>query len=165
MRGTLQDRVCPRLGDSWCIPSGSRRTSSPTRAGRGKWWHPEMERGLSGLSISTAQLLGRRSLKLVGTGKRGNVVMPTQRTFLALCGSSSEYSFARLIRTFEPLKVPSRAWPIFRRESGSVHDSGKISRVPHISLSSCRSSWNAWLVGSEIPARTYGGVGYRSSLR
>lgn len=122
-------------------------------------------------SVSTARPLGGKSLKLVDTGEQGNTATPTEHTFLAFCGSSSEYTLICLTRTFESLKVPSRAWPMtagspmFRRESGSTQDCGKIPWAPHISLSSCRNSWNAWLVGSETPARTYTSIEYRSSLK
>ena len=83
--------------------------------------------------------------------------------------SPAKFIPTRLIRTFKPLKVPSHAWsiaaggPTFRRESGSAHDFGKISRAPHRSVSSCRHSWNAWLVGTGM--RTYTGVEYKYLLR
>jgi len=86
-----------------------------------------------------------------------------ERAFLTFCESPSGYILTCLIWTFEPPRVPSYRHPetdgrlMSRKESGRVHDFGSSSLAPHISPSSCRDSWNAGLVWSEIPMRTYPG--------
>ena len=56
------------------------------------------------------------------------------RTSLIFCESPSEDILTYLMRTFEPLNNPTYTHP--RRDSGSVHDSGSTSLMPHIHLSS-----------------------------
>lgn len=106
-------------------------------------------------------------LELIGTGEQGKMA-----ALIQLTSRSPGMSIpTRLTRTFEPLKVPSCTGPIvagrpmFRRESGSVHISGKICRAPHISVSSRRHSWNAWFVGMGVVVRIYTCVEYGSLQR
>ena len=75
-----------------------------------------------------------------------------RRTSLASWVSSLECVRTRLIRTFEPLNVPSYTHP--RSESESVHLLGRTFLTPHILLSSSSGSRNGKLLGSEISRRT-----------
>lgn len=60
------------------------------------------------------------------------------RTSLTFCELPLGSILTRLIRTFEPSKIPSYTHP--RRESESVHDFGSTSLTLHIFLSSCSDS-------------------------
>ena len=70
--------------------------------------------------------------------------------------SFPEDSFIRLTRTFEPLNTPSYTHP--RRGSGSMHDFGSTSLMPHILLSSWSGGWNKPPDLSGMPTRTYTGI-------
>ena len=80
-------------------------------------------------------------------------------TSLAFFGSPPRYILTRLIRTFEPLKVPSNTHP--RRDSESVHDIGSTSPTPAIFLSSSKDSRNAGFARSGMLLRTCAEIEYR----
>ena len=72
-------------------------------------------------------------------------------TSLTFWGSPFECVRTRLIRTFDPLNVPSYTHP--RSESESVHVFGRTLLTPHILRSSSSGSRNGTLLGSEISQR------------
>ena len=78
------------------------------------------------------------------------------RTSLAFCWSPPGHTLTRLMRTFNPSKVPSYTHP--RRDSGTVHDSGRTSLTPHIFLRSCSDRRNKTLVRSEMSVRIWNSV-------
>jgi len=120
---------------------------------------------LGALSVSTVRPLGRVPVELTRIEQQGNMLELIQHTWFAFRWSFTRCVITCLIRTLEPFQVPSRKRPIqviFRRETGSVYDLGKIWRALHISLSSWSNPWNASLVGTGIAVRIYTGVEYRS---
>jgi hypothetical protein len=78
-----------------------------------------------------------------------------EHTSLTSCGSPPGYALMRLMRTFEPLKVPSYTHP--RRVSEIVHDSGSTPLTPHTFLSSRSDSRNGALARSDTSRTTYPG--------
>ena len=74
-------------------------------------------------------------------------------TSFAPRGSPPGCILTRLMRTLDPLKVPSYTHP--RRESDSMHDFGRTSLAPHILPSSRKDSWNTGVAWSEILAIIY----------
>ena len=72
-------------------------------------------------------------------------------TSLTFCGSALECARTRLMRTFEPLKVPSYTHP--RSESDNSHVSGSTLLTPQILLSSSSGSRSGTLVRSERSER------------
>ena len=73
-------------------------------------------------------------------------------TSLTFWGSPLECVRTRLIRTFEPLKVPSYTHP--RSESESVHVFGSTFLAPHTLLSSSSGSRSGMPLGLETSQRT-----------
>ena len=69
-------------------------------------------------------------------------------TSLAFCGSPFECVRTRLIRTFDPLNMPSYTHP--KSESESVHVVGSTFLTPHILLSSSSGSRNGTMLGLVI---------------
>ena len=78
-----------------------------------------------------------------------------RHTSLTLCGFPFECVRTRLIRTFDPLNVPSYTHP--RSESESLHAFGRTLLTPHILFSSPNSSRNGALLGPEVSQRTCAG--------
>jgi len=81
-------------------------------------------------------------------------------TFVTFRGTFLGYTPARLIRTFEPLRVPSHTYTeagvglTSNREAETVQDFGRTSLMQQILLSSRMDSWNARPAGSGISTIT-----------
>ena len=103
--------------------------------------------------VSRLQLAGEKSEGSMSVWERGNV--SPGYTSLTFWGSPLECVHTRLMRTFEPLKVPSYTHP--RSESESVHVFGSTFLVPHILWSSSSGSRSGTLPGSERSQRTCDG--------
>ena len=73
--------------------------------------------------------------------------------FLAFPRLSPGCILARLIRTLEPLKVPSYTWP--RRDSESEHDFGSTSLMSDNSLSAFKNTRHSRLAVLEARVRTF----------
>lgn len=91
-----------------------------------------------------------------------------KRTSLVLCEFLVGRTLTYLMCTLEPSKVPSHTLreadrgPMFRREPESAQDFGSNPLMLHILPRSCRDSWNARLVWSETPTRTYACIEHRA---
>jgi hypothetical protein len=118
---------------------------------------PEGGRCLDVSSVSTSQPPDGKSMRFVSGPLSENRDMGHRvHTSLVFCGSPPGRALTRLIRTFEPPKVPSSTHP--RRDSFSEIDFGSTALAPHISPSWCNNFRSRTLVWSEALARTYIGV-------